>query len=100
GVLQPVYVSSNTCGWVGCDVCSHWCHAACGIEKNLIRPGPGPTLKGPTEMQFHCLGCGHASEMFGFVEDVFKCCVKDWAFKTLIRELNCVTKIFKGSEDV
>ncbi|GAB2279921.1 hypothetical protein Dimus_014556 [Dionaea muscipula] len=93
--------ASNTCSWVGCDVCSHWCHAACGIEKNLIRPGPAPpTLKGPTEMQFHCLGCGHASEMFGFVKDVFKYCAKDWVLNTLIRELNCVTKIFKGSQDV
>ncbi|GAB2296927.1 hypothetical protein Dimus_031029 [Dionaea muscipula] len=93
--------ANNTCSWVGCDVCSHWCHAACGIEKNLIRPGP--SLKGhsgTTEMQFHCLGCGHASEMFGFVKDVFKYCAKDWGQRTLIKELDCVRKIFKGSEDV
>ncbi|XP_004297404.1 PREDICTED: protein OBERON 3 [Fragaria vesca subsp. vesca] len=92
--------ASNTCSWVGCDVCSHWCHAACGIQKNLIRPGP--SLKGPsgtTEMQFHCIGCGHASEMFGFVKDVFLCCAKDWGLETLVKELDCVKKIFRRSED-
>ncbi|KAJ4850222.1 hypothetical protein Tsubulata_033544 [Turnera subulata] len=91
--------ANNTCSWVGCDVCSHWCHAACGLQKNLIRPGP--TLKGPSgtsEMQFHCW-CGHASEMFGFVKDVFAFCAKSWAAETLIKELDCVRKIFRGSED-
>ncbi|XP_041010973.1 protein OBERON 3-like isoform X1 [Juglans microcarpa x Juglans regia] len=92
--------ANNTCSWVGCDVCSHWCHAVCGIQKNLIKPGP--SLKGPsgtTEMQFHCIGCGHASEMFGFVKDVFLCCAKDWGLLTLKKELDCVCKIFRGSED-
>ncbi|XP_065855741.1 protein OBERON 3 [Euphorbia lathyris] len=92
--------ANNTCSWVGCDVCSHWCHAACGIQKNLIRSGP--SLKGPkgtSEMQFHCIGCNHASEMFGFVKDVFVYCAKDWGLQTLIRELDCVRKIFKGSGD-
>ncbi|KDP38165.1 hypothetical protein JCGZ_04808 [Jatropha curcas] len=92
--------ANNTCSWVGCDVCSHWCHAACGIQKNLIRPGPGlKGSKGTTEMQFHCIGCNHASEMFGFVKDVFVCCAKDWGLEALIKELDCVRKIFKGSED-
>lgn len=92
--------ANNTCSWVGCDVCSHWSHAACGIHKNLIRPGP--SLKGPpgtTEMQFHCLCCGHASEMFGFVKDVFLSCAKEWPPETLMKELDCVRKIFRGSED-
>ncbi|KAK9106517.1 hypothetical protein Syun_022528 [Stephania yunnanensis] len=92
--------ASNTCSWVGCDVCSHWCHAVCSLQKNLIKPGP--SLKGPagtSEMQFHCLGCGHASEMFGFVKDVFMCCAEDWGLDALIKELDCVRKIFKGSED-
>ncbi|KAK9115764.1 hypothetical protein Sjap_014711 [Stephania japonica] len=92
--------ASNTCSWVGCDVCSHWCHAVCGLQKNLIMPGP--SLKGPagtSEMQFHCLGCGHASEMFGFVKDVFMCCAEDWGLETLVKELDCVRKIFKCSED-
>lgn len=92
--------ANNTCSWVGCDVCSHWCHAACGIQRNLIHPGP--SLKGPsgtTEMQFHCIGCNHASEMFGFVKDVFLCCAKDWDLETLKKELDCVRKIFRGSDD-
>ncbi|KAK2988589.1 hypothetical protein RJ640_011559 [Escallonia rubra] len=92
--------ANNTCSWVGCDVCSHWCHATCGIRRDLIKPGP--SLKGPsgtTEVQFHCLGCGHASEMFGFVKDVFMGCAKDWVLETWIKELDCVRKIFQGSEN-
>ncbi|XP_061366854.1 protein OBERON 3-like [Gastrolobium bilobum] len=92
--------ANNTCSWVGCDVCSHWCHAACGIQRNLIKPGP--SLKGPPgtfEIQFHCISCGHASEMFGFVKEVFVCCAKDWGLETLMKELDCVRKIFRGSED-
>lgn len=92
--------ASNTCSWIGCDVCSHWCHATCGLQKNLIKPGP--SLKGPSgtsEMQFHCIGCGHASEMFGFVKDVFLCCAKDWGIETLMKELDCVWRIFRASED-
>lgn len=84
--------ANNTCSWVGCDACSHWCHAVCGIQRNLIKPGP-------TEMQFYCIGCGHASEMFGFVKDVFTSCAKDWGEETLIKELDCVRKIFQGSRD-
>ncbi|KAK7368529.1 hypothetical protein VNO80_10556 [Phaseolus coccineus] len=92
--------ANNTCSWIGCDVCSHWCHATCGIQRNLIKPGP--SLKGPSgtsEMQFHCIGCGHASEMFGFVKDVFLCCAKDWGLETLMKELDCVRRIFRASED-
>ncbi|KAJ8760879.1 hypothetical protein K2173_021917 [Erythroxylum novogranatense] len=92
--------ASNTCSWVGCDVCSHWCHAACGMQKNRIRPGP--SLKGPSgtsEMQFYCIGCNHASEMFGFVKDVFAMCAKDWGLEAMIKELECVKRVFKGSED-
>ncbi|XP_021768796.1 protein OBERON 3-like [Chenopodium quinoa] len=93
--------ANNTCSWVGCDACSHWCHASCGAENNLIRPGPSlKRSSGKTEMQFYCLGCGHASEMFGFVKDVFIFCAKDWGIQTLIKELDCVRRIFKGSEDL
>ncbi|GFS31213.1 class I heat shock protein, putative [Actinidia rufa] len=70
------------------------------LQGNLIKPGPG--LDGPsgtTEMQFHCLGCGHASEMFGFVNDVFMSFAKDWDLETLMKELDCVREIFRGSED-
>ncbi|MQM15674.1 hypothetical protein Taro_048624, partial [Colocasia esculenta] len=104
--MCPVCLSfdcaQNTCSWVGCDVCSHWCHAVCGIQKNLIRPGPclGGDSSGTTEMQFYCLGCGHASEMFGFVKEVFMCCSKDWGLETLTKELDCVRRIFRGSEDI
>lgn len=92
--------ANNTCSWVGCDVCSHWCHASCGLQKNLIKPGP--SLKGPvgtTEIQFHCMGCGHASEMFGFIKDVFKSCAEQWNLESLRKELDCVKKIFRGSSD-
>ncbi|KAE8780381.1 protein OBERON 3 [Hordeum vulgare] len=92
--------AANTCSWVGCDVCGHWCHAACGLERNLIRPGP--TLKGPigtTEMQFQCLGCSHSSEMFGFVKEVFNCCAENWNAETLMKELDVVRKIFAASDD-
>lgn len=92
--------ASNTCSWVGCDVCSHWCHAACGIREGLIRPGH--SVKGPrgrTEMLFHCVGCAHKSEMFGFVKDVFVCCAKNWGHETLVKELDCVGKVFRGSDD-
>ncbi|KAH0724149.1 hypothetical protein KY285_000013 [Solanum tuberosum] len=92
--------ANNTCSWVGCDACLHWCHAVCGIRRNLIKPGP--SLKGPsgtTEMQFYCLGCGHASEMFGFIKDVFMSCANEWGEETLMKELDYVRKIFQGSED-
>ncbi|RWR79559.1 protein OBERON 3 [Cinnamomum micranthum f. kanehirae] len=92
--------ASNTCSWVGCDVCSHWCHAVCGMKKNLIRLSSSSKEAGATaEMHFHCIGCGHASEMFGFVRDVFESCAKDWGLETLIKELDCVRKIFQGSVD-
>ncbi|GER51813.1 hypothetical protein STAS_29228 [Striga asiatica] len=94
--------ASNTCSWVGCDACSHWCHAACGLERNLIKPSPclkKGSFVGGTEMQFHCLGCGHASEMFGFVKEVFLSCARDWSLENLVKELDCVRKIFGGSED-
>ena len=37
--------------------------------------------------------------MFGFVKDVFMLCAKNWALETLKKELDCVRKIFRGSED-
>ncbi|XP_077230303.1 class I heat shock protein, putative (DUF1423) [Tasmannia lanceolata] len=92
--------ASNTCSWVGCDVCSHWCHAICGIQRHLIKPGTSSKgAAGTTEMRFHCLGCGHASELFGFVKEVFMCCATDWGLETLVKELDCVRKIFQGSVD-
>ncbi|KAI4385861.1 hypothetical protein MLD38_003851 [Melastoma candidum] len=90
--------ASNTCSWVGCDTCSHWCHASCGIQKNLIRPARN-AKSGAAEMHFFCMGCDHASEMYGFIKDVFSCCAKDWGAESLIKELDCVKKIFRRSED-
>ncbi|XP_071706024.1 protein OBERON 3-like [Rutidosis leptorrhynchoides] len=92
--------ANNTCSWVGCDVCSHWCHASCGLQKNLIKTGPSLTgPAGTSEIQFHCMGCGHASEMFGFIKDVFKSCAEQWSLESLRKELDCVKKIFRGSSD-
>ncbi|KAL8535879.1 hypothetical protein ACS0TY_011502 [Phlomoides rotata] len=92
--------ATNTCSWVGCDACSHWCHAACGLQRNLIKPGPSSKgSSGGTEMQFHCLGCSHSSEMFGFVKEVFKSFAKSWGLESLIKELDCVREIFRASED-
>ncbi|EPS69556.1 hypothetical protein M569_05208, partial [Genlisea aurea] len=90
--------ASNTCSWVGCDTCSHWCHAKCALRESLIKPGP-TTVAGETEMLFHCLGCGHASEMFGFVKDVFMSCAENWGVDALTKELDCVERIFRGSRD-
>lgn len=45
--------ANNTRSWVRCDVCSHWCHMACGLEMIFIKSGP--SLKGAagtTEVQF------------------------------------------------
>ncbi|XP_044370751.1 protein OBERON 4 isoform X2 [Triticum aestivum] len=71
--------ASNTCSWVGCDVCLHWCHT--------------------NEMQFHCGACGHPSEMYGFVKEVFRTCAKQWRVEALIRELQYVERIFSASDD-
>ncbi|KAI4379067.1 hypothetical protein MLD38_005408 [Melastoma candidum] len=90
--------ASNTCSWVGCDMCSHWCHASCGIQKNLIRPAQN-AKSGAAEMHYFCMGCDHASEMYGFIKDVFSSCAKDWGFESLIKELDCVKKMFRRSED-
>lgn len=88
-------LASNTCSWVGCDVCLHWCHTECGLRNLLIRPGGSES-----QMQFYCLACGHPSEMFGFVKEVFKMCAKEWKVEVLARELHFVRKIFGPSEDL
>lgn len=86
----------NTCSWVGCDVCLHWCHTDCGLRKSYIRNG---SFGEATEMQFHCVACNHPSEMFGFVKDVFKSCAKEWKVENLSKELECVKRIFSASTD-
>ncbi|XP_062216371.1 protein OBERON 4-like [Phragmites australis] len=92
--------ASNTCSWVGCDVCLHWCHTDCGLRHSLIQKGQSASrAHNTTEMQFHCAACGHPSEMFGFVKEVFRTCVKQWRMETLIRELGYVERIFSASDD-
>ncbi|WOL03998.1 protein OBERON 4-like [Canna indica] len=90
----------NTCSWVGCDLCLHWCHTDCGLRDSHIRNGCSASGEGTTEMQFHCVACGHPSEMFGFVKEVFKTCAKNWKAETLSKELQYVRRIFSTSNDV
>ncbi|XP_073119377.1 protein OBERON 4 [Henckelia pumila] len=93
-------MASNTCSWVGCDVCLHWCHGDCGLRESHIRNGCSATgAHGTMEMQFHCLACEHPSEMFGFVKEVFSNFVKEWTTENLLRELEYVRRIFCASED-
>ncbi|KAE8734496.1 putative RNA/RNP complex-1-interacting phosphatase [Hibiscus syriacus] len=94
-VCSKFDMASNTCSWVGCDVCLHWCHADCGLRESHIRNG-----RGAAEMQFHCVGCDHPSEMFGFVKEVFQNFAKDWTLETFSKELEYVERIFCGSKDV
>ncbi|RWR82810.1 protein OBERON 4-like protein isoform X1 [Cinnamomum micranthum f. kanehirae] len=94
-------MASNTCSWVGCDVCLHWCHTECGLRNRHVRNGRSATgTQGQTEMQFHCIACGHPSEMFGFVKEVFRTCAKDWKAETLCKELKYVKRIFRASDDL
>ncbi|URD90918.1 hypothetical protein MUK42_35216 [Musa troglodytarum] len=93
--------ASNTCSWVGCDVCLHWCHTDCGLQGSHIRNGIStPGDEEIPEMQFHCVACHHPSEMFGFVKEVFKTCAKDWKVDTLAKELQYVKRIFSASNDL
>lgn len=100
-VCSKFDMASNTCSWVGCDVCLHWCHADCGLRELHIRNGRSATgAQGTTEMQFYCVACTHASEMFGFVKEVFQNFVKEWKAENLYRELEYVRRIFSASEDL
>ncbi|KAL2478441.1 protein OBERON 4-like [Forsythia ovata] len=99
-VCSKFDMASNTCSWVGCDVCLHWCHADCGLRDSLIRNGRSVSgVQGTTEMQFHCVGCDHPSEMFGFVKEVFQNFIKQWTAENLSRELEYVRRIFSASKD-
>ncbi|CAN4090448.1 unnamed protein product [Withania somnifera] len=92
--------ASNTCSWVGCEACLHWCHAVCAVKRNLLKPGPSINVpSGTTEMKFYCLVCNHGSEMFGFARDVYMNFAEEWGKETLIKELDYVQNIFHGSED-
>ncbi|KAL3850937.1 hypothetical protein ACJIZ3_012819 [Penstemon smallii] len=90
----------NTCRWVGCDVCSHWTHTDCAIRNGQI--GMGPCVKNgasSAEMLFRCRACSRTSELLGWVKDVFQHCAPTWDREALIRELDYVSRIFRGSED-
>ncbi|KAF8414237.1 hypothetical protein HHK36_002237 [Tetracentron sinense] len=87
----------NTCRWIGCDLCSHWTHTDCAIHDAQI--GMGPCGAGPVEMLFRCRACRRTSELFGWVKDVFQHCAPGWNREALMRELDFVSRIFRGSED-
>lgn len=100
-VCSKFDMASNTCSWVGCDVCLHWCHADCGLRESHIRNGRSASgAQGSTEMQFYCVACDHPSEMFGFVKEVFQNFLKEWTAENLSRELEYVGRIFCASDDV
>nr|KAJ0201504.1 hypothetical protein LSAT_V11C600322850 [Lactuca sativa] len=84
----------NTCRWIGCDVCSHWTHTDCAIHNAQI--GNGGSLG---EMVFRCRACMRTSELFGWVKDVFHHCAPLWDREALVRELEYVSRIFRGSEE-
>ncbi|MCO5569631.1 hypothetical protein L7F22_023347 [Adiantum nelumboides] len=91
---------NRTCRWLGCDFCMHWCHADCGLRLLHIAPAQsheGET--GDTEMQYRCVACGHSTELFGFVKNAFQLFAENWSAETLTKELDCVRRIFHGSED-
>lgn len=99
-VCSKFDLASNTCSWVGCDVCLHWCHTDCGLRHSLIRKGKNSSRAyKTTDVQFHCVACGHPSEMFGFVKEVFRTCARQWSMDTLARELQYVERIFSCGDD-
>ncbi|KAK8650826.1 hypothetical protein V6N13_140449 [Hibiscus sabdariffa] len=89
----------NTCRWIGCDFCSHWTHTDCAIRDGQICMGPAKSGAGPTEMVFRCRACNQASEVLGWVKDVFQHCAPAWDREALMRELDFVSRIFRGSDD-
>ncbi|XP_057795079.1 OBERON-like protein [Salvia miltiorrhiza] len=90
----------NTCRWIGCDLCSHWTHTDCAIRNGLIGMGPCVTNgSSSAEMLFRCRACNRTSELIGWVKDVFQHCAPSWDRDALIRELDFVSRIFRGSED-
>ncbi|KAJ9176800.1 hypothetical protein P3X46_012077 [Hevea brasiliensis] len=90
----------NTCRWIGCDLCSHWTHTDCAIRDGQISMGPSvKSGSGPTEMLFRCRACNRTSELLGWVKDVFQHCAPAWDREALMRELDFVSRILRGSED-
>lgn len=90
----------NTCRWIGCDLCSHWTHTDCAIRNGQICMGPSvKNGASSAEMLFRCRACSRTSELLGWVKDVFQHCAPSWERDALLRELDFVRRIFRGSED-
>ncbi|ESQ32497.1 hypothetical protein EUTSA_v10003897mg [Eutrema salsugineum] len=89
--------SVNTCRWIGCDLCSHWTHTDCAIRDGQITTGS--SAKNTSEMLFKCRACNRTSELLGWVKDVFQHCAPNWDRESLMKELDFVSRIFRGSED-
>lgn len=90
----------NTCRWIGCDLCSHWTHTDCAIREGQVIMGPCVKSSASSpEMLFRCRACSKTSELLGWVKDVFQHCAPGWDRDALLRELDVVSRIFRGSED-
>ncbi|KAF3615781.1 hypothetical protein FXO38_31561 [Capsicum annuum] len=57
--------ASNTCCWVGCDACEHWCHVVCVVQRKLFKPCQ--SISRPSEMH-------HACKIFGFSRGLHALC--------------------------
>ncbi|KAL2317571.1 hypothetical protein Fmac_031447 [Flemingia macrophylla] len=90
----------NTCRWIGCEFCYHWSHIDCAILEQLVCMGVC-TKKGagPSEMVFRCQSCNRTSELLGRVKNVFQHCATLRDGEAFIRELDLVSRIFRGSTD-
>ncbi|KAL2317572.1 hypothetical protein Fmac_031448 [Flemingia macrophylla] len=99
-ICSKFELERNTCGWIKCDFCYHWSHTDCAILEELVCMGVC-TKKGagPSEMVFRCQSCNSTSELLGWVEEAFQLFAKSWDGKALIRELDIVSRIFRGSTD-
>ncbi|XP_010482064.1 PREDICTED: protein OBERON 2 [Camelina sativa] len=94
--------SVNTCRWIGCDLCSHWTHTDCAIRDGQITTGSSSknnNTSSPGEIVFKCRACNRTSELLGWVKDVFQHCAPNWDRESLMKELDFVSRIFRGSED-
>ncbi|KAL0560573.1 hypothetical protein IC582_000982 [Cucumis melo] len=91
----------NTCRWIGCDLCSHWSHTDCAIRDGKICMGSSVRIgTARSEMHFKCPACHRTSELLGWVRDVFQHCAPSWDQESLMKELDFVSRIFRGSEDL
>jgi len=88
-VCKKFDFETNTCRWIGCDFCLHWCHAECAMHMAHIRTvsatsqrtGTGPwgaAAEGSPgvadDTAFCCPPAATAPDLVGFVKDVFDMC--------------------------